>query len=181
MSMLLKKVTFSLPEYQDIKKLYKMAFPADERAPFPLMMLRAMQKKADFRSVYDNGEWAGMVYIMGCNGLYYIFYLAVAENKRNGGTGSRILKAVLERYKGKRIFLAIEHPDENADNYEMRVRRRNFYLRNGFKDLNKKITENTVTYDMLGIGEPASDEEYKKIMAGFLGSIAAKIIPLGIE
>lgn len=181
MSMVLKKVTFSLPEYKKVKTLYRSAFPADERAPFALMMLRALQKKADFRSVYDNGEWAGMVYIMGRGDLYYIFYLAVAEDKRGCGTGTRILKALLKRYKGKRLFLAVEQPDENADNCEMRIRRKNFYLRSGFKDMNRKIREGSVVFDMLGVGEPASDEEYRKIMEGFLGGIAARFIPIGVK
>ena len=39
-----------------------------------------------------------------------------------------------EEYQNETIFFEIEILDQNADNYHERKRRKDFYLRNGFKE-----------------------------------------------
>ena len=166
------------PDFRKIKQLYMRAFPDEERAPFLMLVLKAKKEGVDFWSISCNGEWAGMLYIVNDRDLSYIFYLAVSEEQRGKGIGSAILKAAGELYKGRRLFLAIEQLDENAENYEQRLSRRSFYLRNGFTELRRKLREGRVTYDILGTGGDVRASEYETLMKNYAGSILSKFFTM---
>lgn len=65
----------------------------------------------------------------------------------------------------------IEPVDKNAGNYEERVRRKKFYEKNGFRDLNYTIVEKNVVYQALGYGEAVSKEEYYSMIKDYFGKI----------
>ena len=69
-------------------------------------------------------------------------YLAVEPNLRNQNYGSRILMDLKEKYKV--LFLSIDSPVDNIS-----VRRKNFYLRNGFYDTNKFYEDTGINYEVL--------------------------------
>ena len=172
------KLKPSSPDFRRIKQLYMRAFPADERAPFLMLVLKAKKKNVDFWSVHCNDEWAGMLYIVNYRDLSYIFYLAVSEDCRGKGIGSAVLQNAKKLYKGRRLFLAIEQLDESSENYDERLKRRQFYLRNGFKELHKKLREGKVTYEILGIGGDVEGSEYVALMKSYAGSILSKLFTM---
>lgn len=163
-----------------LKKLYLTAFPAEERAPFFLIMSKAKSGKGDMLAAYDGEEFIGFAYMVCYKDLAYLFYLAVEENKRGKGYGGKILKAVKEKYSGNRIFLAREQLDESAENYTQRVNRHNFYLNNGFTDLPCQIKEANVIYDVMGIGGTVSAAEYEALITPWVGRLLRKIIDMRI-
>lgn len=168
MKLTFKQVTPALYEYKKIKQLYLTAFPADERAPFPLLMMKSYRKNADFYGIYIDGLWVGMVYVVSRGDVSYIFYLAIAKEHRGKGFGSTLIKALLRRYEGQRLFLALEQLDESAPNYEERLRRRHFYEKNGLHDLHCHIREGNVVFDTMGTA-PIAPEEYNALMREYLG------------
>lgn len=172
------KLKPSSPDFRKIKQLYMRAFPSDERAPFLMLVLKAKKKNVDFWSVHRDGEWAGMLYIVNYRDLSYIFYLAVSEDLRGKGIGSAILQNARKLYRGRRLFLAIEQLDSSADNYEERLKRRDFYIRNGFKELHKKLREGKVTYEILGTGGDVEGTEYVALMKSYAGSILSKLFTM---
>ena len=153
----------------DIERLYLTSFPEDERAPFYRLVKNTRKRNINFFACMDGDEWAGFVYIINHKDLSYIFYLAVDEEKRGRGLGTAILKAVLEKYKGRRLFLAIEQPDERAKNYAQRLRRQSFYLRAGFHRLGQRLQEANVIYDLLGTGGIIGKAEYRSLIMSFAG------------
>lgn len=161
-----------------VKQLYTRAFPDDERAPFLMLVLKAKKKGVDFWSISCDGQWVGMLYIVNHLDLSYIFYLAVSEEQRGRGIGSAILRTAQELYKGRRLFLAIEQLDENADNYDQRVSRRDFYLRSGFTELHRRLREGNVVYDILGVGGDVKAKEYEALMRNYAGSILSKLFTM---
>ncbi len=163
-----------------LKKLYITAFPAEERAPFFLIMSRAKKGKAKMLAAYDGEKFIGFAYMVCYKDLAYLFYLAVEESKRGMGYGGKILSAVKEKYSGSRIFLAREQLDKNADNYSQRVNRHEFYLHNGFKDLPCQIKEANVIYDVMGIGGSVSADEYDILITSWAGKFLRKIIDMRI-
>lgn len=177
------KVTLETYEKSDrkkLKKLYLTAFPVEERAPFFLMMLKTRQGRSEMLTAKVNGKFVGFVYMV-CHGdLAYIFYLAVADKLRGKGIGGKIIAAVKERYRGRRIFLARERLDESAGNYAQRVSRRNFYLRCGFSDLPCMIKEASVVYDVMGIGGSISAEEYDRLITAWAGRLMRKLVDMRI-
>lgn len=84
----------------------------------------------------------GMCYIVNCTNAYYLMYLAVVPSLRNKNYGSMILRDLKEKYKV--LFLSVDVPVDNIS-----VRRKNFYLRNGFYDTNKFYEDTGINYEVL--------------------------------
>lgn len=169
MKITLKRTNIFSKDHGKISRLYKAAFPADERAPMWLLAAKSGRENVDFWGIYCNGRWAGLAYVISEGGASYLFYLAVSERFRGKGVGSRAMQSLLIRYGGQRLFLALEQLDPSADNYAERLRRRSFYLKNGLKPLPLTIREATVTYDVMGTGD-VSPHEYEAMMKKYLGA-----------
>lgn len=166
-------------DYREISRLYRTAFPADERAPMWLLTMKSGKENIDFWGIYADGEWVGLAYVISEGSASYLFYLAMSEDRRGKGLGSRAMQSLLIHYEGQRIFLALEQLDESADNFEERQRRRKFYMRNGLKPLPLTIREATVTYDVMGTG-PVKPEEYESMMKKYLGA-ASRLVSMDIK
>lgn len=178
--MQLLKVSKEINEYKQIKKLYKKAFPLEERAPFWLIMRKTKESITDFWSLHDNGKWVGIAYVVKGEGLAYLFYLAIKEEERNKGYGEKVLTALKDYYEGCRLFLALETLDKTADNYEQRVKRHLFYEKCGLTQLPYKIKEASVIYDIMGVGGDVEPEEYNLLMKNYLGKFFCKFIDMRI-
>lgn len=129
--------------YKDkMKQLYTKAFPKDERFPFWILKHSTKNEKCILNAILEDGKFVGMEYIVNCDDAFYLMYFAIVENIRNRNYGSRILADVKQKYKT--IFLSIE-----KQNDQLSIRRKNFYLRNGFFETNKYYEDNNVMYEVL--------------------------------
>lgn len=161
-----------------LKALYNSAFPKEERAPFYLMKRKADRGRGELLAVRDGENFVGLVYMICCRDMAYLFYFAIDEPLRGRGYGSKVLTAVKERYHGKRLFLAREQLDPSADNYEQRIKRHYFYKHNGFEDMACRIKEASVIYDVMGIGGKVSEKEYEELITRWSGRLLRKIIDM---
>ena len=162
-----------------IEKIYTQSFPDNERAPFKMLIKRAARGKADFWAVCDGETIIGMAYVVCHSDLAYLFYIAIAPTSRGKGFGTKTIRSLMEKYRGKRFFLALEQLDNTADNYTQRVKRHDFYTSCGLFDLPFKLKEGTVTFSAMGArpddgGELHGDftvlpEEYSALMHGYMG------------
>ena len=73
-----------------------------------------------------------------------------------------MIKHLSEMSGNKEITLNIEPLDENADNYEQRVKRMEFYERNGFRDTGYHLLDVTGEYAILSTAYSFNVEDYKK-------------------
>jgi len=147
-------------EWVHIYRLYQSAFPANEKKPFS--MIRSMQKKgrSDVWYCERNGKFAGLVITINGPEQILLDYLAVAKKRRGQGVGSEILQIMRKQYAGKGVFLEIEIVDENADNFEERRRRKQFYLSNGMMPMNVFVELFGVDMELLGFDCALTFEEY---------------------
>ena len=130
-------------KYKDeLEELYLSAFPKEERFSFWILEDCSKEDNSDLYAILDNDKFVGMCYIVNCDGAYYLMYLAVEPNLRNKNYGSHILMDLEEKYKT--LFLSIDDPIN-----ELNIRRKNFYLRNGFYDTNKYYEDTGVNYEVL--------------------------------
>ncbi|MCI8508107.1 MAG: GNAT family N-acetyltransferase [Lachnospiraceae bacterium] len=178
--MQLFRVTKSIKEYKQIKKLYRQAFPIEERAPFWLLMKKAKPSTADFWALYDNENWVGIVYVIKDEELAYIFYLAIKPEERGKRYGGKAIDMLRDYYRGCKMFLALEALDQTADNYEQRVKRHSFYEKCGLLDMPYKIKEASVIYDIMGVGGIVEPEEYGRMMEKYLGSFFKRLVDVRI-
>ena len=162
---------------KEVKQLYVSAFPKEERAPFALLMRRVNNERDSFYAVEDDGEFVGLVYTMRKDKLVYVFFLAVTEEKRGMGYGTRILCCIKRLNPGCVISLMIEDTaDTNADNYEQRINRLGFYQANGFKQLNVRINEAGVGYELLGTEDTVTQADFLALMRDYAGALLYKFL-----
>ena len=127
---------------EKVEKLYLESFPEDERFPFWILEECSKEDNSKLLAVLDNDRFIGMSYLVNCNNAYYLMYLAVEPELRNQNYGSRILADLKEKYKT--LFLSVDEPIDDIS-----IRRKNFYLRNGFYDTNKYYEDTGVNYEVL--------------------------------
>ena len=181
MRMTLRRVTSLLPEYKQVKKLYHDAFPPEERPPFFMLTAKTGSDDVDFWAIYADNKWVGLAYVISKDKLSYLFYLAVSDTERGKGYGSAIIRTLKRMYDGQQLFLALETLDENAENYDERVKRRNFYMHNGLVPVDCRITEGGVTYDVMGTSPHLDTNGYIEMMNRYAGPIFSRIYPYEIS
>lgn len=155
-------------------KLYNEAFPKDEKIPIWLLKLLARKNKANFYGIYDNKKFVGLIYNIYYKDIVFVFYLAIDKQTRGKGYGSKVLELIKQKYSKHRIILSIEQVDKNSNNYEQRIKRKEFYIKNGFKDANYTIRERNIVYEMLYYNESDKKvylQEFKDLMKDYFGKI----------
>lgn len=162
---------------RQIKNLYRSAFPANERAPLFILFKRTDNGRDSFRAVVDDDKFVGLVYTISTAKLVYVFFLAVEEEMRGKGYGSKILEQLKQKYSDKTVCLMIEDPEEKkAENIDERINRLKFYERNGFERLHIKINEAGVNYELLGTDTSVTQADFLNMMKDYLGSLLFRII-----
>ena len=162
-----------------VKKLYKQAFPLNERAPFFIINRLAHTGRAKWFVISERDTFVGMAYCVLYKDIVYVFYLAIAKELRGQGYGSRILAAIRKRYADKRIILMAEESTDAYEDVEDRLKRKQFYYANGLLELNYKVDEFGVVYDMLGFADNSnvvSGPEYMALMEYFWGDTMYRMV-----
>ena len=146
--MILKRARRKI-DFVIIKKLYIDSFPANERAPFYMLKRRAKQGKADLWCIYDEKLFVGMAYVVSYNNLSYLFYFAIEKSLRGMHYGTRALKTIFRLYE--------------------RLKRHDFYLRAGLKDIPYYLKEVNMIYMLMGRSDLVYPKEYKALIDNYLG------------
>ncbi len=128
-----------------IKKLYYESFDKDERFPFWLLKKCSKEKNVKFNVIYNKDKVIGFQYIIEYDNIAYLMYFAIEKNQRNNGYGSEILKNLNKSYKN--VLLSIEKVNEKV--FDIKNKRKQFYLINEFVGTNKYIVDNNVEYELL--------------------------------
>lgn len=163
-------------EWHMLESLYRSAFPENERKPFELIREKYCQKVTDVWMIEDAEVFSGFAITMNGDDLVLLDYFAICEEKRGKGLGGKSLRALQEQYAGKRFFLEVESLKVPADNMEERCRRKQFYLRNGMKELGVYARLFGVEFELLGYECEVSFEEYFSLYDGIYGSYACQFL-----
>ena len=175
----LERVREDRAELRWIRTLFRTAFPLSERPPF-FLLRRFARRNVDWRKIVSDGEDAGFFYTLLGEKTAYVFFFAIRPEKRGRGIGKAALKALLETYAGRTVFLAIEPVEEGAPNLEERIRRKEFYRRCGLMPTGQRVWEGPMIYEVLGTG-PAPEEEYGRMLRRWLGPVFTRLVPTGIR
>ena len=132
MDLRVESVTGRSKEKEKIKKIYISSFLKEDRMPFWLMLIMAKMRSTEFISFHDEGTLCGFVYMATIQNLTFIMFLAVDENIRSKGYGSRILDKIQSIHPDSKIIITIERCDKDAKDIEQRMRRKKFYTNNGY-------------------------------------------------
>ena len=161
-----------------LKKLYISAFPWAERAPFFYVVRQSTTPMADLFAICDDDAVVGMANTVYDQDVVFLFYLAIAPERQGQGYGSLALEETKRRFAGKRVILNIEEMAETQPGYEQRLRRKQFYLKNGLEESHYKTRERGIVYEMLHLGGDATYEEYAALLRAYLGPVLYRAIRL---
>lgn len=155
------------PKYEDIdriKSLYLSAFPMEERAPFAVLLRRTKSESVHFLAFYEGKQFCGFAYLMLEGRLASLMYLAVEESLRSRGYGTIMIDSIRAYCGDRTVIVDIEQVVPGAENYNVRERRRGFYLRNGFHAAGCGYSLRKVDYEILVSGSDFSPEAYAALI-----------------
>lgn len=148
-----------------IYKLYRSAFPRCERKPFSMIRKMSRAGKTDTWYVTDHGRFVGLAITINGPDRILLDYFAISDSCRNGGYGSEILKQLIAHYAPKSLFGEIENVIDEGEDLPLRKRRKQFYLRNGLKEMGVMVYLFGVKMELIGTGTPLTFEEYRNFYA----------------
>lgn len=144
--------------------LAKEALPPEEYlAPSELVKM-AKADHFDFLALLDENDFVGFMVVQTYQDMAYLFFLAIDEMSRGKGYGSRAIETLREEYPNKTHTVDFEMPDQTAANYEQREKRRNFYLRNGYRETGLFLSYLGVDYEVFCMGEDFNIGTFKDVM-----------------
>ena len=150
--------------WSEINNLAKGAFPPEEYlAPIELVRM-SKANNFDFLLLTDSERFVGFMVVQTYKNMAYLFFLAIDSSCRSKGYGSYAIEALKETYPEKKQVVDFEMLDEKADNYEQRKKRRNFYLRNGYKETGLFLSYLGVDYEVFCMDNEFDEEEFKELM-----------------
>lgn len=134
MNLQLIKLNTDSKDIEYFEQINEEAFPVSERTNFDEFFAFASDANADVIGIYDDTKPVGFTFVVKNQECGYIFYLAIDRQARSKGYGSAVLQKLREFYSELQLILDFEEIDETAENIAQRIRRKNFYLRNGFHE-----------------------------------------------
>lgn len=134
MQLQFKKLTETSTDRDFFERVNIEAFPRYERWDMKEMLEFAQKTDTEILGVYDGIEPVGFAVLVKNEKCGYVYYLAMDSRKRSKGYGSATLRKLMEKYSDLQLILDFEDPHEEADNGEQRMRRKEFYLRNGLHE-----------------------------------------------
>ena len=158
-----------------LKGLYREAFPREERKPFWLIRRKVRQGVMGLWLLEEDGP-AGMASAIFAGERVLLDYFAIDARRRGQGLGSRALAELQGFCQGRTLLLEIEALEAGAQNYDQRVRRKRFYLKNGMEEtgLVCSVFGNRMELLCWNCDTGIPFEEYREIYRVGLGGLAAR-------
>lgn len=168
------KISSNIDELNEFEWLYLKVFPEEERLDFKLLQEKEKEGKGNFLGLFDDGnDLVGMMYYSCYNGIVYIFYLGISPMHQSKGYGRMMLEYMFKEYNDYKIILLIEELDESAENISQRVRRKEFYLKNGFADNGQFLETLGLRFELIHRrGRVASVDDYKEIKSYYYSGLS---------
>lgn len=155
--------------YQQVKQLYMQSFPKEERIPWQLLYLYSRWKLIDLTLWLDEGVFCGFTASVNVEGLHFVLFFAVDQSLQGKGYGSAILTHIKQKYGT--VALNVEPLIDTAPNYAQRLRRFDFYRKNGFVDTGYNVWEVGGKFRVLSTDEELNISQYRKVFLKLTGGL----------
>ncbi len=152
-------ITKDLKDYPQFKRLYFSAFPRAERIPLRHLLM-PKGKNTSLIACYDGETFCGFYATLTFEDITHVLFLATPDTMRSRGYGSQILLMISKKYPGNRIILDIEAEDPIAENNAQRIRRKAFYIRNGYSESEIFYRWRGVSYQILVTNGTITEAEF---------------------
>ena len=150
--------------WHQINSLAKEAFPPEEYLAPDKLVEMSLTDSFDFFALTDSDTFIGFMVVQTYKNLAYLFFLAIDPSFRAKGYGSRAIETLQALYPNKKQVVDFEMPDKEAPNNEQRIKRRQFYLRNGYKETGLFLSYLGVDYEIFYMGDDFEPQEFMDMM-----------------
>ncbi|MDO5847072.1 MAG: GNAT family N-acetyltransferase [Methanocorpusculum sp.] len=154
------------PERRDAAmEIYYYSFPENEQTDIshlPEVLPPAMQFE-EWALVYES-RTVGYLVVFFTDEIAYLLHLAVAEECRGKGFGSRAIESFNRKFASHLVFFSVETPSEAAENQQQRLARIRLYERNGYRLSGIGILDNGNPLSVM-CRSTATEEDIRKIRA----------------
>ncbi len=152
------------PELEELYREHmRRDFPAAELKPLPRLLALLERGEYEPYGLFADGKLKAFALFWKTPGADWVMldYFAVLPAGRNQGTGSALLRDMLDRFcrDGRGVFGEVEIPDTGDGAVdELRRRRIGFYHRAGLREMGFRTKVFGVPYLILAYGPEVSDE-----------------------
>ena len=122
-----------LNKAEKVRDIYETSFPPEEKVDF-YSLFDGVFKNFKMFSVKDNNNIVAMFHFIKTKEFIHLNYLAVEEKFRGKSYGSSIINWLKKEYNHMPIVVDVEELQSSAKNSLQRIKRKKFYLKNGFTD-----------------------------------------------
>lgn len=157
------------PYREKLIRLYENSFPRLERKPVSSLERTFAEGKNAILAIADGEEFIGLAILMTDGRCTLLDYLAIEPEKRDRGYGGQALRRLLSEYDQRPFIVEIERLDESAEDNEQRLRRREFYLRNGMESSGVCVWLFQVEYELLCANGSVDYEAYRTLLTDCMG------------
>ena len=161
-------------QWMRISRLYRQAFPKNERKPLSIIKRNQKLGKSDVWYFEEDGKFLGLATTVNGRGPVLVDYFAVVKGSRDKGHGGEMLDALIHHYRNRGFFGEIELAEEGAPDFIQRSRRKQFYLRHGLVPQKVYVDLFGVEMEVLAIGCEMDFEAYYSFYCENIGEIARK-------
>lgn len=152
-------ITKESKEIDLIKHLYTASFPAHERRPL-LPLLQDQTGHGEILAFYEQSQFCGFACLLTSGNISHIIYFAIEEALRHKGYGTAILHKISELKNNHRIIVDIETENIMLENNLQRIKRKQFYLRNGFIETEVNYHWRNESYEILSFGGTITTKDF---------------------
>jgi GNAT superfamily N-acetyltransferase len=125
------------------------AFPDSQRIALHEYFPLVVEGLVELKGLLEGDDVVGFYVLIPDEEIRFLSFLAIDQAYRSRGYGSEAIRLICQDDKSRPLTVCIEPIDENSTNNLERVRRKNFYLRNGFFTTGHKQLLNDHYYDVL--------------------------------
>lgn len=147
-----------------INELAKEAFPPEGYLAPEKLVKMAEDENFNFLVLTEDEKFIGFMAVQIYNNLSYLFFLAIASDVRSKGYGSKVIETLKEQYPNKNQVVDFEMIDETSINNQQRLKRKDFYLRNGYKETGLFLSYYGVGYEVMCMNDNFCEDEFKELM-----------------
>lgn len=163
------------PDKFELETINEESFPINERNSIDDLYASGQDGNLDMIGIYADNELVGFFAVRKFRKIRYMAYFAVRSEKRSNGIGSKALQLLKEFYPSSQIVNEFEAPDDKCNN-NMRLRRRDFYLRNGFFETGWYSYYNETEFEIACSDTEFDKQEFEQFIT-YLNSIVSDHIP----
>lgn len=150
--------------WKEAEKILRDSFDEGDLVETERLQKLEREGYGDLLMILQSGSIAGMAYVCHYETVEYMLYLAVRKELRSRGIGRNVLTKLRENSFRPWMIDVESVMETEAEDYAVRVRRKDFYIRNGFCETHHILEDDGGFYEILTSDGKSFDKEFMDAM-----------------